>query len=204
RGGVGRRPRLGQRLGRRGLRYRVRYLVYEERSGEDQDAVGRYQPIEPLHGLLQQGAVPGQRQELLGALGSRERPEPGPGPAREDRGPDAHRGSSRAGGGPPSSMAALRAVSLLGLNGLVRSAAPSSSTSPSTRSSPSAVSTMTGRRRVAAAARSSRNRSRPEPSGRWRASSMASRGAWRSSSAARASASVRARPPRQPSRSRRA
>src|SRR2546428_210501 len=44
------------------------------------------------------------------------------------------------------------------------------------RSSPSAVRTMTGNARVAVAARSSRRRSRPEPSGKWRSRSMASRG----------------------------
>src|SRR5205823_12898897 len=102
--------------------------------------------LPPLHRRRQRRAGAGERERLLGSLGCGERPESGPRSAGQDGGPDAHRGPGGAeggggggGGGASPSSAAIRAVSLLGLNGLVINPAPRLSASPSIRSSPSAV-----------------------------------------------------------------
>src|SRR5438552_731224 len=195
----GRRARLGEDLRPGDLRHHAGHLIDQERSGEDEDPLGRDQSVEPLDRLDQERPVAGERQQLLGTLGRRQRPESGSRPAGQDGGPDAHRESrgtdngGGGGGGESPSIAAMRAVSLLGLNGLVSNPAPRPSASPRMRSSPSAVRTMTGNARVAAADRSSRRSSRPEPSGKWRSSSMASNGPSPPCNARRASASVRAR-----------
>src|SRR5256885_10901737 len=90
-----------------------------------------YPPLSrPLDRLDQERPVAGERQQLLGTLGRRQRPESGSRPAGQDGGPDAHRESrgtdngGGGGGGESPSIAAMRAVSLLGLNGLVRNTAP--------------------------------------------------------------------------------
>src|SRR2546422_3700351 len=150
--------------------------------------LGGHEPLEALHRLDQQRPVPRQGQELLGALRRRERPEARARATREDGGPGGHGDSlsGRGGGEASRSSMAIRATSFVGLNGLVSKTDPSAWASSSTRSSPSAVRTMTGRLRVAAAPRRSRSRSRPEPSGRRRSSSSASTGAPASASTWRA------------------
>src|SRR2546426_243551 len=180
RGGRG-GARLGQDLGPRDLRHHGGDLIHQERARQDEHPLGGHEPVEAVDGLHQQRPVARQREELLRALRRGEWPEARARAAREDRGPEAHVASPRSGawgrGGLSPSISAIRAVSLVGLNGLVRRAEASSLASSRTRSSPSAVSTMTESARVAAAPRSSRSRSNPEPSGRWRSSSSASTGA---------------------------
>src|SRR5437667_418624 len=195
----GRRARLGEDLRPGDLRHHAGHLIDQERSGEDEDPLGRDQSVEPLDRLDQERPVADERQQLLGPLGRRQRPESGSRPAGQDGGPDAHRGSrgtdegGGGGGGESPSIAAMRGVGLLGLNGLVSRPAPRPSASPRMRGSPSAVRTIAGNAQVAAADRSSRSSSRPEPSGKWRSSSKASNGPSPPCNARRASASVRAR-----------
>src|SRR5256885_12354663 len=53
-----------------------------------------YPPLSrPLDRLDQERPVAGERQQLLGTLGRRQRPESGSRPAGQDGGPDAHRES---------------------------------------------------------------------------------------------------------------
>src|SRR5205823_3980735 len=159
----------------------------------------RDQTVAPLGHWSRRRGGADEDEQLAETLGRLQRHDSGTRPAGQDRGPDAHRVSrgtddgGGGGGGESPSIAAMRAVSLLGLNGLVSNPAPRPSASPRMRSSPSAVRTMTGNARVAAADRSSRRSSRPEPSGKWRSRSMASNGPSPPCNARRASASVRAR-----------
>src|SRR2546422_11121305 len=108
--------------------YTTLFRSRDQGPGEDQDALRRDQALEALDRLHHERAVAGERQQLLGALGRGERPEARARAARHDRGPERHAESSPAGGASPS-IAAMRAVSLVGLKGLVKRDAPSRSAS---------------------------------------------------------------------------